>query len=91
MVKATRVLESSLGDGIKRVEKNEIQSKIVQRRGLWLIKDIKKNKRVKMNDFVALRPCPKNALDPFELNKIINKKASKNLKKNTYISKSCIK
>ena len=31
-------MESSLGDGIKRVEKNEIKSKIVQRRGLWLTK-----------------------------------------------------
>ena len=38
MVNATRIMESSLGDGIKRVEKNEIKSKIVQRRGLWLTK-----------------------------------------------------
>ena len=91
MVSATRIMESSLGDGIKRIEKNEIKSKIVQRRGLWLTRNIKKNEIIKINDFVALRPCPKNALDPFELNKIINKRASKNLKKNTYLSKSCIK
>ena len=44
MVNATRIMESSLGDGIKRVEKNEIKSKIVQRRGLWLTKNIKKMK-----------------------------------------------
>ena len=91
MVNATRIMESSLGDGIKRVEKNEIKSKIVQRRGLWLTKNNKKYEIIKINDFVALRPCPKSALDPFEINKIINKKARKNLKKNTYLSKSCIK
>ena len=34
MVKRTRNLEKSLGDGIKKIEKNELQSSVVQRRSI---------------------------------------------------------
>tara|TARA_A100001011_G_C14291085_1_gene836235 strand:- start:435 stop:1502 length:1068 start_codon:yes stop_codon:yes gene_type:complete len=91
MVISTRILEKSMGDGIKKVERNELQSKIVQRRGLWLINNIKKNQRLKETDVIALRPCPNNAFNPFDLKKIINKRAKINLKKGDYISKSCLK
>ena len=40
MVKYSRELELALGDGIKKVEGNEIESKIVQRRALRASKDL---------------------------------------------------
>ena len=43
MVDETRILESALGDGIKKIEDNESQSSIVQKRAIYAIKDIKKN------------------------------------------------
>ena len=39
MVNETRNLERSLGDGVKKVEKNEKETVIVQRRGVWINKD----------------------------------------------------
>ena len=34
MIIASRELESALGDGVKKVEKNELNSKIVQQRSI---------------------------------------------------------
>ena len=61
MVKSSRELELSMGDGKKKIEKNEKQSVIVQRRGAWLIKDKKKNEKLNRRP-VFLRPCPKNSI-----------------------------
>ena len=52
MIKSSRELELSLGDGEKKIEKNEKQSVIVQRRGAWLTKDKKmKNYTFKIVNF----------------------------------------
>ncbi len=45
MVEASMELYNALGDGEKRIEENEKQTVIVQRRGLYLKKDIKKVKK----------------------------------------------
>ena len=47
MVRATRELEKSLVME-KKVEDNEQQSVIVQRRGVWAKKDIKKNEKISL-------------------------------------------
>ena len=90
MVMATRNLEKALGDGRKKVEKNEKQSRIVQRRGVWAKRDISKNTKLKFDDLKFLRPCPKNSLSAFEINKYVGKKIKKNIKKNNLITKFCI-
>ena len=71
MVDSTRVLERSLGDGEKRVEKNEIEARIVQRRAYRYIADFTKGHVVLETDLIALRPCPPDGLTPFELEKIV--------------------
>ena len=90
MVDNTRLLEKSLGDGIKKVEKNEIKSSIIQRRGVWLIRDKKKNTILNRKDIVCLRPSPKNSISPFEIEKYIGKKFIKNLKKNRLLTIECL-
>ena len=42
MIKASRELEKCLGNGKKKLEKNEKLSVVVQRRGVWASKDLKK-------------------------------------------------
>ena len=85
MINASRILEKSLGDGIKRVEKNEIESRVVQRRAIYVNKNIYPGKKISRKDLILLRPCPKNAIDPLALDKIINKRAKKIIKKNDYL------
>ena len=90
MVDNTRLLEKSLGDGIKKVEKNEIKSSIIQRRGVWLIRDKKKDTVLNRKDIACLRPSPKNSISPFEIEKYIRKKFTKNLKKNCLLTRECL-
>ena len=57
MVNASRELENSLGDGIKRIEKNEIETIIVQRRAVRAKKNLVKGTIIQENDLEFLRPC----------------------------------
>ena len=73
MVKETRLLERALGDGVKRIEANEVDSAIVQRRALRYRRDLKKGNKIGREDLIALRPCPANGLTPFEIDSLIGK------------------
>ena len=90
MVDQTRILEKALGDGNKKVENNEKQSVIVQRRGAWLKKDVKKNESLTLNKINFLRPCPKNSIDIFEIDRVIGKKFKFNMSRNSLVTKKCL-
>ena len=66
----------ALGDGIKKVEENEIESRIVQQRCLRASRNILKGEIFTRDMVEVLRPCPDDAFRPWEINKIIGKKAS---------------
>ena len=80
MVIATRNLEKAFGDGIKRIEKNEKKSIIVQRRSIRAKINITKNTIIKKNMLINLRPITSKGIPPYELNKILNKRSSVNIK-----------
>ena len=86
MVEETRNLESAFGDGNKKIEKNENQSSIVQRRCIRSKIKLSKGTILNENHLIYLRPCPKNALNPFEKRKILGKKLLKNLEKEEVIN-----
>ncbi len=90
MVEASRNIEIALGDGIKRVEKNELKSRIVQRRAIYAKKNIKLGEKILRKDLILLRPCPNNAISPLLLDKIINKKAKTFIKKNNYLKQGSV-
>jgi N-acetylneuraminate synthase len=91
MVNDVRILEASLGDGLKKVEKNEIDSSIVQRRSIRAKINISRGLIVKKNMIEFLRPRPKNAIDPCNYKKLINKKLLINIKKGDIITWKDIK
>lgn len=90
MIDEAKLLEKSLGNGIKKIEKNEIKSSIIQRRGVWLMHDKKKNSILNKKDIICLRPCPKNSISPYDIKKYLGKKIKKNLKKNSLLTKECL-
>ena len=90
MIEVSRQLEQSLGNGLKKLEKNEEESVIVQRRGVWAKKNLYKNEKLKLSDLKFLRPCPKNSISPFYIKKYIGKKIKRDLKINTLITKKCL-
>ena len=79
MIERSKELELSLGDGKKKIEENELDTVVLQRRSIRINKEIKKDHVIKRDDLNVLRPCPKNAIDPRNINKIIGKKINKNL------------
>lgn len=57
MVKRIRQLESALGSGKKEVVAEESETVIVQRRGLYVKRFIKKGEEIKLEDIDVLRPA----------------------------------
>ena len=74
MVDRTRELEHSLGNELKKVEDNEKETVILQRRAIRAKKDLFEGKIICKDDIEVLRPCPEDAIPPYELEKIIGKK-----------------
>jgi len=70
MVDTSRILERALGDGVKRVEANEVEPRIVQRRGYRYNRSILAGEVIEGSDLIALRPCPNDGLTPFQLGEI---------------------
>ncbi len=91
MVKATRDLEKTFGDGVKKVEKNEINAKIVQQRSIRAIKLIKKGEKLKRRDLICLRPKSNQGLEPYFLPKILGKSVKKNIQKHEELNWKKIK
>ncbi|MBU2538879.1 MAG: N-acetylneuraminate synthase family protein [Proteobacteria bacterium] len=80
MVARTRELENSLGTGIKKVEDNEVETSVLQRRAIRLSADSPKGSTLTRSSLTVLRPCPENALPPYELTKIIGKQLRRSMK-----------
>ena len=73
MVDRSFELHVALGDGVKRIEKNEEETVIVQRRAIRLKQDIIKGHKISLEDLEYLRPCPAGALQPFEADLIVGR------------------
>lgn len=80
MVQCARELENALGDGIKRVERNEIESAVVQRRSLRLKRNLAAGTVVKPEHLVSLRPAPSGSIAPSRISKVLGRRVIRDLK-----------
>jgi len=85
MILRSRELERSLGTDTKKIEFNEKDTAIVQRRSIHSNKILKKNHVITKKDLVFLRPCPKNSLEPYKYKKVLGKKTRRKIEKNSII------
>lgn len=74
MVDATRELEAALGDGVKRVEENERDTIVIQRRALRVKQDLPAGTLLSESHLEALRPCPREAIPPCRIGAVIGRK-----------------
>ena len=74
MVERTRELESALGTGLKKVEENELQTVVLQRRAVCVTEDLESGHILKKNDLCVLRPCPVGALAAYQLKDLLGRK-----------------
>lgn len=89
MVDSTRKLELALGAGVKKVEDNEKQTVILQRRSIRLNKNLNPGDIIKPEDISYIRPCPIDAL-PIHIN-VVGKEVLTTLNKDDYLKPYDIK
>jgi N,N'-diacetyllegionaminate synthase len=83
MVKKVREAEKALGDGIKKPTKNEEKIKKIVRKSILAKKDIPGDAVITEDMLIIKRPGI--GIKPKYLNKIIGKKAKKDIKKDSLI------
>lgn len=79
MVTATRELENALGNGIKKVEDNERQTAILQRRSVRLHADVPTGTHITREHLMVLRPCPPDAIAPDNIPQLLGKRTIRDL------------
>lgn len=86
MVDRTNELYMSMGDGVKIIEENEMQSVIVQRRSIRLKKDLNKGDIITIDNVDVLRPIPKDGLPPYMLKDIIGRRINQAMTSGTHLT-----
>ena len=86
MVDASLELYYSLGDGNKRIEKNEEDTAMVQRRGIYVTKSLKAGHILSKEDLIALRPIKIDGIQPYEIDLLLGKKLIKNIESDSHLT-----
>ncbi len=85
MVKSANEVYLSLGDGNKKIEDNEQESAVVQRRGLRFVKDLKIGHIIENRDLFPLRPYNSDGIPPYEIKSLLGKKLNRDVEADDYI------
>jgi len=88
MVDRSNDLLQSLGDGVKRVEQNESETYIIQRRALRTTRKISKGEKINKSDLFPTRPCLPDGIPPYDIGKILGKSTLKDLEKDDMLTYS---
>jgi len=91
MVERCRELEDAIGDGVKRIEDNEKETVVIQRRALRAKFDLSVGSVLHKDNLVALRPCPHDGLPPYMIDKILGKSLLREIKAGEHILLSYLK
>lgn len=78
-------LDVVLGDGVKKLSENEKNTVIVQRRAIRATENLPPGHILTQADLNFLRPCPLDALPPYQVETILGKKLANKVSKGDYI------
>ncbi|WP_321391735.1 N-acetylneuraminate synthase family protein [Emcibacter sp.] len=79
-------LALSIGDGKKKIEDNEKDTVVLQRRALRATRDLKAGMKIGEGDIFPLRPCPEDGLPPYDLDKCVGKILLSDLEEGEHIT-----
>lgn len=74
MVDRTRELENALGTGVKRIEPNESETVVLQRRALRARGALQAGAVLEASMLEPLRPCPAGAIEPLHLPQLLGRR-----------------
>lgn len=81
MVNRARELELALGDGVKRVEENERETVVLQRRAARAARDLATGETLANEDVDALRPCPHDVIGAADIRHLAGRTLVRNVEK----------
>ncbi len=87
MVTCANEIFLAMGDGIKRIEANEVDTSVVQRRSLWFTKDLPAGHELVEEDLFPLRPRNANGIAPYDKKKWIGKTLKRSVNADDYLRK----
>ncbi len=87
MIERSKELYDALGNGEKRIEQNEEESAMIQRRALVFRRDMKMGEIITADDIFPLRPIPQDGIPPYEAGNVIGKRLKCNVKADQYLRK----
>lgn len=79
MVERTRELENALGVGIKKIEDNEEETVVLQRRAIRAESNIIAGSILTRNDLTCLRPCPGGGIPPYHIEEVVGKRVRRDI------------
>lgn len=85
MVERTRELENALGTGVKQVEENELETVVLQRRAIRLAENISAGSLLNRDHLTVLRPCPQDAVMPYQITEIVGMRLRKDKEAGEYL------
>lgn len=91
MVDRTRELEAALGGEEKKVEENELETVVIQRRGIRASADLKKGTKITRDVISILRPALGEAFSAAEIDQVIGAELMVDLKAGESIGPEAIK
>lgn len=85
MVERSRELEAALGEGVKKKEKNEEDTAILQRRAIRVKNDLTSGTILTAEHLDVLRPCPKDGIPPYQIDEVVGAKLRRDCKQGEHL------
>lgn len=79
MVDRTRELENALGTGVKKVEDNERDTVVLQRRAVRARVALPAGSEIRREDVQVLRPCPADAIEPYRVGELTGRRTRRRI------------
>jgi N-acetylneuraminate synthase len=79
MVERSRELELALGSGVKKIELNEKETAVLQRRSLRLVGNLPEGTAIQSGHLFPLRPCPDDGIPPYRIDEVVGRKLRRSL------------
>lgn len=83
MVDRTMDLWYALGDGVKKIEENEKEAFVIQRRALYYTKSLAGGSTIEKETLIPLRPNKKEGIPPYRADEIIGRTLAKDVTADT--------
>lgn len=88
MVKDVRLLESAMGSAIKKIEENETQTVVLQRRCVRAARDLPAGSILGRDDLEVLRPAPAGAIPAHQIDVAVGRSLIRNVVFGQHLSES---